>query len=188
MNADRVAVVTGGTRGIGLGIATALARRSFDLAIGGRRSEADVADVLDQLRSLGAEVLYHPGDVSERATRDALVAAVMERFDRLDVLVNNAGIAPPVRADILEASEESYDLVMNVNLKGPYFLSQAVARLFRAQHDADASFAGSIINIGSVSAEMASTNRGEYCLSRAATDDGHQTMGSTTGRIQLHRL
>jgi NAD(P)-dependent dehydrogenase (short-subunit alcohol dehydrogenase family) len=162
-------LVTGGSRGIGLGIAQALAADGWRLAINGMRSENDVRDTLDALQQTAPEVMYAQGDVSRAADRAAVLDAIDRRFGRLDLLVNNAGIAPPVRDDVLEATEESFDKVLAVNLKGPYFLTQAAARWMIAQRQTDATFDGCIINISSVSAELASINRGDYCLARAGT-------------------
>jgi NAD(P)-dependent dehydrogenase (short-subunit alcohol dehydrogenase family) len=163
----RVALVTGGTRGIGLGIARALAREGCDLALCGRRPKAEVAGILRELEDAGAQVLYRPADIGRREDRQRLLGAVRERFGRLHVLVNNAGMAPRVRADILEASEESFEEVMRTNLQGPYFLTQAVARWMIEQKRADEGFY-CIVNISSISATVASVSRGEYCLSKAA--------------------
>jgi NAD(P)-dependent dehydrogenase (short-subunit alcohol dehydrogenase family) len=163
----RVALVTGGSRGIGLGIAEALADSGFDLAINGVRDESQGADSLDELTQRGANVRYCRGDVSNADDRQSILDAVRSHFGRLDVLVNNAGVAPNVRADILDASEESFDRVMSINLKGPYFLTQLAARWMAEQRLADASFRGVVINVTSVSATEASINRGEYCISKA---------------------
>ncbi len=124
---NKVALVTGGARGIGFGIALRLAQDGFDLAIAGRRAAEDVQDAVDRIRERGTDALYVQADVADGCARARLLLAVEERFGRLDVLVNNAGIAPRVRADILEAGEEHFDEVMATNLKGPYFLTQAVA-------------------------------------------------------------
>src|SRR5262249_44019287 len=121
-NSKRVALVTGGSRGIGLGIANALADNGFDLAINGVREEAEIADTLTTLRKRGAAVRYCRGDVSTASDRQQIVASAREQFGRLDVLVNNAGVPATPRADILDASEESFDRVIDINLKGPYFL------------------------------------------------------------------
>ncbi len=164
----RVALVTGGTRGIGLGIARALAREGCDLALGGLRPEGAVSPVLGELEGLGARVLYCRADVGCREARAGLVQAVRERYGRLDVLVNNAGMAPRVRADILEATEESFQEVVRVDLQGPYFLTQAVARWMIEQRQASPAFEGCIVNISSISATVASPSRGEYCLAKAA--------------------
>lgn len=163
----RVVLVTGGTRGIGLGVARALTAKGFDLAVNGVREEAAVASVVDELRAAGGEVHYVRGDVGERDDRARIVSAVRERFGRLHVLVNNAGVAPKERADVLEAGEESFDRLIRINLKGPYFLTQTCARWMVEQREADADYAGCIVNVTSVSATVASTNRGEYCISKA---------------------
>jgi 3-oxoacyl-[acyl-carrier protein] reductase len=166
-NSKRVALVTGGGRGIGRGIAECLAESGFDLAINGVRDESQVADTLAALRTRGVEVVYCQGNVAETADRQAILDGVRKKFGRLDVLVNNAGVAPTVRADILEASEESVDRLISINLKGPYFLTQLAARWMVDQRQADAAFQGVIVNISSVSATEASINRGDYCISKA---------------------
>jgi len=163
----RVALVTGGTRGIGFGIAEALAREAFDVAVCGTRTEAEVTSAIDALRATGREVVYLRADVGDRHDRLHLMDAVRARFGRLHLLVNNAGMAPVERRDLLEATEESFERVLRVNLQGPYFLTQAAARWMIAQKHADATFTGAIVNISSVSAVAASTNRGEYCVSKA---------------------
>ena len=163
----RLALVTGGTRGIGLGIARALAAEGFDLALCGLREETEVSAALEAVRAAGASAAYFRADVGERADRARLVAQVRERFPRLHVLVNNAGVAPRERADLLEASEESFERLLRINLQGPYFLTQAVARFMLEQKRADAAWSGCIVNVTSMSATVASTNRGEYCVSKA---------------------
>jgi len=163
----RVALVTGGARGIGLGIARALAREGFDLAVCGTRAETDAAEAVAALADAGSTPLYIRADVSRADDRRALLAAVAARFGALHVLVNNAGVAPKVRADLLDATESSFDRVLGINLRGPYFLTQAAARWMIEQRRANAAFAGCIVNVGSVSAEVVSVNRGEYCVSKA---------------------
>jgi NAD(P)-dependent dehydrogenase (short-subunit alcohol dehydrogenase family) len=163
----RVALVTGGTRGIGLGIARCLAEEGFDLVLCGLREEPRVAPALEELRKKGAEALYVLADVGEKPDRERLITAVRERFGRLHVLVNNAGVAPAVRADLLEAGEESFDRLLRINLRGPYFLTQAVARWMIDQKRSQPGFSGCIVNVTSMSATVASTNRGEYCMSKA---------------------
>ena len=162
----RVALVTGGTRGIGLGVARSLAAEGFDLALCGRREETQVAGVLAELRAKDREVRYFQADIASRDDRARLVAGVRSAFSRLNLLVNNAGVAPALRADLLESSEDSFDRLLSTNLKGPYFLTQAVARWMTEQKQA-AGFAGAIVFVSSISAETASTNRGEYCVSKA---------------------
>jgi 3-oxoacyl-[acyl-carrier protein] reductase len=163
----RSALVTGGTRGIGLGIAHALAREGWDLALGGVRAVAEVADAVEALREHGGAVHYLRGDLSRAEERDRLVACVRERFGAVNALVNNAGRAPRVRADLLDATEQSFEELVRTNLQGPYFLTQAIARDQLARARADATFAASIVFITSVSADLASPNRGEYCVSKA---------------------
>jgi len=164
---SRVALVTGGTRGIGLGIATALAREGFDLALCGLRHPSQAAPAVDDLKATGRAVHYFRADVGERDERENLVEAVRQRFGRLHLLVNNAGVAPAERRDMLEATEESFQRVLRINLQGPYFLTQSVARWMVDQRLIDPAWQGAIVNVGSVSAEVVSINRGEYCVAKA---------------------
>ena len=163
----RTAFITGGTRGIGFGIARALARDGWELAVGGTRSDADVQQALDDLRALGAVVHYVRGDIALAVDRARIVDEARTRLGRINALVNNAGRAPRVRADLLEASEESFEDVMRTNLQGPYFVTQAVARHQVYERRTDSTFAASIVFVTSVSADMVSPNRGEYCVSKA---------------------
>jgi NAD(P)-dependent dehydrogenase (short-subunit alcohol dehydrogenase family) len=163
----RVALVTGGSRGIGLGVARELAASGFDVAINGRRGPAEVAGVLAELEARGAKPIYCPGDVSDVSGHPQMLDQIRQAFGRLDVLVNNAGVAPLVRADILEATPESFDRLISINLRGPYFLTQAVARWMVEQRKTSPDFHGCIVNVSSVSATAASTNRGDYCISKA---------------------
>jgi len=163
----KVALVTGGTRGIGLGIALKLADAGFTLAISGRRSLELVQPALDEIRKTSGASIYVQADVANGADRARLLLTVEEILGRLDVLVNNAGIAPRVRTDILEAREESFDELIATNLKGPYFLTQAVASWMIRQKASSPRVHRAIVNISSVSATMASVNRGEYCISKA---------------------
>ena len=161
------ALITGGTRGIGLGIARALAQQGWNLALCGVRHEREVAPTLDDVRRTGVTVDYFAADVASADGRARLLDSVRTKLPPVNALVNNAGRAPRVRADILDASEDSFEEVMHTNLQGPYFLTQAVANDQVARRRADPSFAASIVFVTSVSAEMASTNRGEYCVSKA---------------------
>jgi 3-oxoacyl-[acyl-carrier protein] reductase len=163
----KVALITGAGRGIGLGIAKSLAAEGCDIVVGGVRSRDAVEDVLNDLCELGADVLYCQADVADGEARARMLAQIKERFGQLNVLVNNAGVAPRVRADILEATEESFDWVMGINLKGPYFLTQAVANWMIEQQRENEGFQGCIVNISSISATVASPSRGEYCMSKA---------------------
>jgi NAD(P)-dependent dehydrogenase (short-subunit alcohol dehydrogenase family) len=163
----RVALVTGGTRGIGLGIARALAREGWSLALGGLRPADQVAGVVAELQRSGVDVAYVPGDVGKAEDRSRILASALARFGAVHALVNNAGRAPRIRADVLEAGEDSFEEVVRTNLRGPYFLTQAVARRMLEQRKADPQSSGAIVFITSVSAEMASPSRGEYCVSKA---------------------
>jgi 3-oxoacyl-[acyl-carrier protein] reductase len=162
-----VALVTGGTRGIGLGIARALAREGWSLALGGVRDASEVASLCADLASAGGLVTYTAADISSADDRARLLADVLARHGRLDALVNNAGRAPRVRADLLEASEASFDELIQTNLRGPYFLTQAVARHWSDAPADPAARGRAIVFITSVSSDMASPNRGDYCVSKA---------------------
>lgn len=162
-----VALVTGGSRGIGFGCAEQLAKQGFDIAINGMREESAVAEAIARLKALGADVLYCRGDIGSAQAREAMLGLVKQHFGRLNVLVNNAGVAPKERKDILEASEESFDYVVGTNLKGPYFLSQLAANWMIEQKAKDKDGFYAIINVGSISSTVVSVNRGEYCVAKA---------------------
>lgn len=163
----KVALVTGGSRGIGHGIALELAGAGFAVVISGRREQGEVEPALKEIRALSPDSVYIKADVSNAEDRGSLLSEVEARFGRLDVLVNNAGVAPRVRADILDAAESSFDELISTNLKGPYFLTQAVAQWFIHQHAVDPNTHRAIVNISSISATVASVNRGDYCISKA---------------------
>lgn len=160
--AKGVALITGGSRGIGRGIAIELARNGFDCAISYVSNSAAAEKTRAEIESLGRRALMIQADIASRDDRARLVAESVNALGEINLLVNNAGVAPQVRADILEVSEESFDRLINTNLKGPYFLTQLIARRM-----IDQKTAGKIINITSVSAYAASTNRGDYCISKA---------------------
>lgn len=166
-DARPVALVTGAGRGIGLGIAQCLAADGFNLAICDIHAPDSVADALGELGAAGAEVLYCRADVTDPDARTKMLADIRARFGRLNILVNNAGVAPDVRADITEATEASYERVMKINLQGPYFLTQSAARWMIEQKQADPECFAAIINISSISTTVASPSRGEYCISKA---------------------
>ncbi|NND70062.1 MAG: 3-ketoacyl-ACP reductase [Rhodothermales bacterium] len=161
----KVVIITGGCRGIGLGIAQSLAAEGCSLALTGRKDREEVAEVLASLGEHGVDVEYFKSDISISGDRESLAGQVINRFGRIDVLVNNAGIAPSERKDILEATEESFDHVLNVNLKGPYFLTQVVANAMI--EDEFSNEGRCIVNITSISTTVASPTRGEYCVSKA---------------------
>lgn len=163
----KIALITGGTRGIGLGISRALAFEGYDLALNGLRAENEVLEVLDELARTGSEVIYCRGNLADQKERSNIWKQALDHFGRVNLLVNNAGMAPRERNDVLDTSEESFHEVMDVNLSGPFFLSQQVAKHMLEQKQSDPEFSASIVNISSVSATLASANRGEYCISKA---------------------
>ena len=164
MTSDKVALITGGTRGIGLGIARALDDDGWRLALCGVRAPADVAGLIG---AFDGRAEYFQADIGRPDDRARLAAAIAARYGTVNALVNNAGRAPRVRADILEASEESFEELMRINLQGPYFLTQAIARQMASRKAGDGGFEAAIVFVTSVSAEMASIARGEYCVSKA---------------------
>ena len=163
----RSALITGGTRGIGLGIARALARDGWDLLLSGQRKPADVASIVAELGRLGVNVDYLDGNIADTGDRAAILDRARARYGTINALVNNAGRAPRVRADIVDATEDSFEEVLRTNLQGPYFLTQAVARNMLERVRTDPTFRCAIVFITSVSAQMISINRGEYCISKA---------------------
>jgi len=181
----RVALITGAGRGIGLGIAKALAAEHCNIVIGDIHDESTVTEALQSVRDLGAEVLYCRADVTDAEARSRMLAQTREKFGALHVLVNNAGVAPRVRADILEATEESFEWVMKINLQGPYFLTQAVARWMIEQKQADPDWRGCIVNTSSVSATVVSTSRGEYCISKAGVSMATQLWAARLGEHDI---
>jgi 3-oxoacyl-[acyl-carrier protein] reductase len=169
MRMNSVALITGGSRGIGRGIAVELARLGYDLLINYASNEAAAQEAkrvcLQANKHIRVEIFQ--ADIALAEQRQRLVAYCKAQFSRLDLLVNNAGVAPNVRADILEGSEESFDRLIQINVKGPYFLTQLAAKwmIEQAQHDGRS---GKIVTISSLSAYTASVNRGDYCMAKAA--------------------
>lgn len=163
----RVALVTGGSRGIGLGIATCLAKDGLDLVICGMRPKDQLGETLETLKAFGGDVLYCQADVGNHEMRRDMLQKIRDHYGALHVLVNNAGVAPLERKDALETTEESFERLMRINLQGPYFLTQAVANWMIEQQKASSDFQGCIVNVTSISSTVASTNRAEYCISKA---------------------
>jgi len=182
---NKVALITGGSRGIGFGIAQCLAKAGFDLAINGVREESAVTEVIKSLKGFGVEVIYCQGSIASTDDRKKMIQKVKDHYGRLHILVNNAGIAPRERRDILEATEESFDEVVSTNLKGNYFLTQLAANWMVAQKKSDAAFSGSIINVSSISATVASVNRGEYCISKAGLSMATQLWAVRLGEFGI---
>jgi NAD(P)-dependent dehydrogenase (short-subunit alcohol dehydrogenase family) len=181
----KVALVTGARRGIGFGIARCLAADGCDIVIGDIVAPAEAQPAVDELQALGASVLYCQADVSVAADRQRLIEQIRQRFGRLNVLVNNAGVAPKVRADILEATEESFDRLININLKGPYFLTQLAANWMVQQKKAQGDFWGCIVNISSISATVASISRGDYCISKAGISMATELWAARLGEFGI---
>ncbi len=165
--AARVAIVTGGSRGIGKGIALALAAEKFSVVINYARNAAAAQEASAEVEKLGGRAHPVQGDIALAADRQRLFEQTLQTFGRIDLLVNNAGVAPEVRADILDANEASFDRLININLKGPYFLTQLVARWMIEQVKTDPSVKPRIVTISSISAYTASINRGDYCIAKA---------------------
>lgn len=172
-----VALITGASRGIGRGVALELARIGYDLVINCARNiaaaEKTAADCIQAAKAGGNTIQARvcPADIGNSKDRSALIEFVRSELGRLDLLVNNAGVAPEVRADILDATEESFDRLLNINVKGPYFLTQLAARWMIEQMrnaGSDGVISPKIVTISSISAYTASTNRGDYCVAKAA--------------------
>ena len=164
---ERVALVTGAGRGIGRGIALGLAERGWAVVVNYRSDAEAATETVRLVAQAGGRGAAVQADISDLADRARLVAGTLEQFGRIDLLVNNAGIAPRQRVDILEVSETSYDEVMAVNLKGPFFLTQRVAKAMIGLIEAGTIERPKIVNVGSLSAYTSSPSRGEYCLSKA---------------------
>jgi NAD(P)-dependent dehydrogenase (short-subunit alcohol dehydrogenase family) len=167
MSDQEVAIVTGAGRGIGRAIAVALAALGWRVAVNYHRNTVAAEETQRQVDAAGGEGLLVQADVAQADDRERLVQSVLARWGRIDLLVNNAGMAPRRRGDLLEMTEESYDEVMATNLKGPFFLTQRVAKVMIEEVQAGSARRPKIVNISSVSAYASSTNRGEYCLSKA---------------------
>ena len=173
MSSRPIAVVTGASRGIGRGIAEELSRTHEVVAT--YRGRVDAAESLRN--ATGATIVK--SDISSPADREALISTVLDKFGRIDLLVNNAGIAPKERRDLLEATEESFDELIAINLKGPHFLTQAAARQMLQQGS------GRITFVTSISAYTASVNRGEYCISKAGLS---MSVALWAARLAAHNI
>lgn len=160
--AKKTALITGAARGIGYGIARQLASDGFNIGIFDIIEEATVADSVAELEKLGAEVMYFRGNLAKKDDCTAFIDAAVQRFGEINVMVNNAGVAPKVRADMLETPEESLDFVFGINIKGTFFMAQAAANQMIKQGKG-----GIMVNTSSMSAYTTSTNRPEYCISKA---------------------
>lgn len=185
MQTKKIAFITGGTRGIGFGIALELAKAGFDLAINGVRAEEAVQEVIQELETYGGRVIYCRGDIASKENRIEMIEKIKVQYGGLNVLVNNAGVAPKERKDILEASEESFEYLLSTNLQGPYFLTQAAANWMINQQKEDKNYNACIINVSSISATVASVNRGEYCVAKAGLSMATQLFASRLGEFNI---
>ncbi|MGC4032319.1 MAG: 3-ketoacyl-ACP reductase [Tepidisphaeraceae bacterium] len=157
----QIAIVTGGSRGIGRGIAEALGKTGASVVVNYNSSAGAAEEAKKAIEASGGKAHIVQADISKTEDRQKLVDETLKAFGRIDLLVNNAGVAPDVRADVMDATEASFDRLININLKGPYFLTQLVAREMAKQKS------GNVINITSISAYTAHTNRGDYGISKA---------------------
>jgi 3-oxoacyl-[acyl-carrier protein] reductase len=162
-----VALVTGGSRGIGRGICLELSKCGHLVVINYERNLDAAQATHDEIEKAGGQADILQGNVGEPAHRELMLNFVLETYGRIDLLVNNAGIAPKVRADILDTGEDSFDQLMHVNLRGPFFLTQQVAKSMINLIANKTIPRGTIVNISSISAYAASLNRPEYCISKA---------------------
>jgi NAD(P)-dependent dehydrogenase (short-subunit alcohol dehydrogenase family) len=164
---NKTALVTGSSRGIGRGIAEALAERGWTIAINFRANLNAAKETLHVVTMRGGKGVLVQADISSEVDRQRLVAETLDHFGRIDLLVNNAGMAPRKRKDILTVGEDSYDEILNINLKSPFFLTQLIANAMIDLINAKVIVDPRIININSISAYTSSPNRGEYCISKA---------------------
>ncbi|MCU0461814.1 MAG: 3-ketoacyl-ACP reductase [Bacteroidales bacterium] len=168
MNNKPVAVITGASRGIGRAVAISLASEGYDIAAIARSVDSEGMSILgSEIEKAGAEFFPIGLDISCTGCQKEVVSNILERYGRIDFLVNNAGVAPLQRNDLLDMTEESYDRVMNINLKGPVFFAQKIAREMIWLKQTINIYKPVIVFISSISAYMTSTNRAEYCISKA---------------------
>ena len=158
INMSKTAIITGSARGMGFETAKFLNKNGYNVVLCARHSNDDVENFV---KKHSDTALFIPTDISVSKDRENVVSKAVEKFKTIDALINNAGVAPKKRKNILEITEDDFDYVMNINLKGTYFMTQAVAQVMQNQNG------GYIINTGSISAETVSLNRGEYCISKA---------------------
>jgi len=170
----KIAMVTGASRGIGKGVALELARLGYDVVVNhfditadGKPDESCAETTQKELETLGATCFTLRGDIGSPTDRESLVELTKKEFGRCELLVNNAGVGPRKRLDILETTAESYDWVMNINLKGPFFLTQQIANWMVKQKQQNPERSYRIVNISSISAYTSSPSRAEYCISKA---------------------
>lgn len=167
MSNKQVAIVTGSSRGIGRGIALSLAERGWQIVINFRNNSVAAEDTKKAVEAAGGGALLVQADIASRDDLNRLADATLEVYGRIDVLVNNAGVGPRQRVDMLEVGEASYDEVMDINLKGPFFLTQRIANEMISLQKTGILQEPKIVNISSISAYTSSPARAEYCISKA---------------------
>jgi NAD(P)-dependent dehydrogenase (short-subunit alcohol dehydrogenase family) len=167
MSSEQVAIVTGSSRGIGRGIALSLAERGWRIVVNYRGNRAAAEETQKAVETVGGNALLVQADMASQSDLNKLVDITLSDFGRIDLLVNNAGVGPRQRVDMLQVSETSYDEVMQINLKGPFFLTQRVANEMIALMEKSLIRESKIINISSISAYTSSPARAEYCISKA---------------------
>jgi NAD(P)-dependent dehydrogenase (short-subunit alcohol dehydrogenase family) len=167
MSDKKVAIVTGSSRGIGRGIALSLAERGWQIVVNYRSNSAAAEEVQKAVEATGGGALLVQADMASRDDLERLVEAALSEYGRIDLLVNNAGVGPRQRVDMLQVGEESYNEVMDINLKGPFFLTQRVANEMISLVQSGVVRDPKIVNIGSISAYTSSPARAEYCISKA---------------------
>jgi len=182
---SKTALVTGGSRGIGFGIVKALLSKGYEVALNGVRGEEAVQDLLNELKAAGDKVTYVQGNIGDASDRHRMVAELKEKFGHLNVLVNNAGVAPRERKDVLEITEDDFDYLLDINLRGTFFLTQEIVNWMVDQKNNAPEEDFTIVNITSVSAEVASINRGEYCISKAGLSMMSKLLAVRLGEIGI---
>lgn len=182
---QKTALITGGGRGIGFGIAQALAAEKCAIVILDVLPQDSIQDNLDKLESSGVQVLYCQGDVTSFEDRQTTLDKIKAEFGHLNFLINNAGVAPTERKDILEATEESYERLLRINLQGPYFLTQLAANHMVEEKQSNPDYQAAIVNISSISATVASPSRGEYCISKAGVSMATKLWAARLGEFDI---
>lgn len=183
MNDKPVAVITGASRGIGRSVAIALAAEGFDIAAIARSTDSEGMEILGpEVEKRGSQFFPIGLDISCTVCQKEVVSNILERYGRIDVLINNAGVAPLQRNDVLDMTEESYERVMSINLKGPVFFAQKIAKEMIWLKPQISNYNPVIVFMTSVSSDMSSTNRAEYCISKAGL-----SMASTVFADRLSR-
>ncbi len=180
------ALITGSTRGIGFGIAKNVAKLGFETALNGTRDISLCQDAVDEISKIsGKKAHYIQGSIAEKASRADIVEKTIRAIGVPNLLVNNAGVAPKVRADMLEMTEENFDWLLNINLKGAFFLTLAFANAMIAEKQKNPDFKANIIIVSSVSAQVISENRADYCIAKTGLSMAVQLFASRLGQYGI---